>query len=522
MNGKAASAIAISSDSSDESVGSPPSRVIDSVASPHGFECLVPYLGFDSGSPDEMSSPEHISLLPTISPFLCIDSSKALDGPPSQDPYVMTVARWRSKVSSPPSSSYVFPIAPVTVPPEIRRRPVILIRLGEAIPFAHRLTWRHASPRSLDHHPSYSSSSLDSSPVHSSGLDAPDQAHSGSSTRDVSPRLSYPSRRAPRRSEAFRHWCAAPLSTLYPPTTSESSSGDSSERPLHSSSHSAGPSRKRCRSPVDFVPSSTPVMGSLAPTRADLCSYHHHNRDHVEIDPKDVRDDTEEYEANTSTGDMVEVGIDLMSALIIEEEIVEPAREDSSYRLPLYMCRKATAQEVETSVRAMLDIERDRVNSLRLYMSLSRDSSVCRDAMILGGDIGSWSHITMTNTRSGMTSAAIEEMINQRVDAALEARRVNRDLELENGNDNGGGNGNGNGTGNGNNGGDNGHTSIRIHSYQKKAREDIMKCQPLGFLDTHTNPHLPPREHTRQRLLYASLPESSSLNIRHRPTLSET
>ncbi|GJV04690.1 hypothetical protein Tco_1338259 [Tanacetum coccineum] len=77
-------------------------------------------------------------------------------------------------------------------------------------------------------------------------------------------------RRTPRRSEAFRRWCAAPLSTLYPPTTSESSSEDSLERPLHSSSHSAGPSRKRCRSSVDSVPSSTPVMGSLAPTRADL------------------------------------------------------------------------------------------------------------------------------------------------------------------------------------------------------------------------------------------------------------
>ncbi|GJY96970.1 reverse transcriptase domain-containing protein [Tanacetum coccineum] len=53
----------------------------------------------------------------------------------------------------------------------------------------------------------------------------------------------------------------------------------------------------------------------------------------------------------------------------------------------------------------------------------------------------------MTNTRSGMTFTAIEEMINQRVDAALEARRVNQDLKLENGN----GNGNGNGTRNGNN-----------------------------------------------------------------------
>nr|GFB60369.1 hypothetical protein [Tanacetum cinerariifolium] len=51
---------------------------------------------------------------------------------------------------------------------------------------------------------------------------------------------------------------------------SKSSSGDSLERPRHSSSLSAGPSRKRCRSPTDYVPSSTPVTGSLAPTRADL------------------------------------------------------------------------------------------------------------------------------------------------------------------------------------------------------------------------------------------------------------
>ncbi|GKD95461.1 hypothetical protein Tco_1379358, partial [Tanacetum coccineum] len=395
----AASAIAISSDSSDESVRSTPSRVIlfgdiptvipstsvvapetstiahvissaahvvetTLVASPTGLCGLVPYSGSDSDSPDEMSSPEHISPLPAISPFLCSDSSKAsdsFDGPPSQDPYVAT----------------------------IRRRSAILIRPGEAIPFgrpyrthlngsrklltarkrvgplpARRLAWRHASPSSSDHHPSSSSLSSDSSPVHSSGLNAPDQAHSGYSTKDVPPRLCYPLRRAPRRSEAFRRWCAALLSTLYPPTTSESSSGDSSERPLHLSSHSAGPSRKRCRSLVDSVPSSTPIMGSLAPTRTDLLPPRKGIRDsysseasieedtevdpigtevdmelgigdgddvidHVEIDPRDVRDDTEGYEADTSAGDTIEGGIDPMSAPIAEEEIVEPAGEDS-------------------------------------------------------------------------------------------------------------------------------------------------------------------------------------------------
>ncbi|GKG32019.1 hypothetical protein Tco_0426969, partial [Tanacetum coccineum] len=53
-------------------------------------------------------------------------------------------------------------------------------------------------------------------------------------------------------------------------------------------------------------------------------------RDHVEIDPKGVRDDTEGYEADTSAGDTVEVGIDLMSSPIVKEEIVKPAGEDSS------------------------------------------------------------------------------------------------------------------------------------------------------------------------------------------------
>ncbi|GJY26214.1 hypothetical protein Tco_0400940 [Tanacetum coccineum] len=222
----AALAIAISFDSSDKSVGSLPSRVIlfgdiptvipstlvvapetstiappisstapvvemTLVASPTGLCCLIPYSDSNSDSPDEMSSPEHISPLPSISPFLCIDSFEAPDSsdrPPLQDPYVATVARWRSRVTARPSSSSEFPIAPVTAPPGIRRRSAIPIRPGEAIPFAQpyrthlngprklltvrkrfgplpalRLAWRRASPRSSDHHPSSSSSSSDSS-----------------------------------------------------------------------------------------------------------------------------------------------------------------------------------------------------------------------------------------------------------------------------------------------------------------------------------------------------------------------
>ncbi|GKA62050.1 reverse transcriptase domain-containing protein, partial [Tanacetum coccineum] len=230
------------------------------------------------------------------------------------------------------------------------------------------LAWRRVSPRSLDHHSSSSSSSSDSLPVHSSGLDAPDQAYSGSSTRDVSPRL-------------------------------ESSSGDSSERPLHSSYHSAGPfcNKKRGR----FCDSLVMGMDVML-------------EDHVEIEhPKDVGD---------------------------------------------YMTQRICMRL--TPVRCW----KTRFTILR----------------------------TMTNTRSGMTPATIEEMINQRVDAALEARRVNQDLELGNGNDNGGGDGNGNGTGNGNNGGhnDDGNENRNVNGRGDRpvAREctyqDFMKCQPLSFKGT--------------------------------------
>ncbi|GKD21428.1 hypothetical protein Tco_1223131 [Tanacetum coccineum] len=264
----AASTIAISSDSSNESVGSPPSRVI---------------LFGD---------------IPTVIPS--------------------------TSVVAPETST----IAPLTALPETRRRPAILIRHEEDIPFARRLAWRHASPRSSDHHSSSSSSSSDSSPVHSSSLDAPDQAHSGSSTKDVPPRLCYPPRRAPRRSEAFRHWCAAPLSTLYPPTTLESSSGDSSERPSSSDSDWTisqeiflYSSEASIEEDTEIDPIEIEVDMELGISDGDDVG------DHVEIDPKD---DTEEYEADTSAGDTVEVGIDPMFAPIVEEEIVEPAGEDSS------------------------------------------------------------------------------------------------------------------------------------------------------------------------------------------------
>nr|GEV54380.1 putative reverse transcriptase domain-containing protein [Tanacetum cinerariifolium] len=535
------------------------------VVLPTGLRGLVPYSDSDFDSPDEMASPEYITPLPATSPFLYTDSSEAsdsFDGQPLQDPYAIIVNCWRSRVTTRSSSPSDFPIAPVTAPPRTRRRAANLIRPEEDIPLgqpyrtrpnrprrvmavrkrvrplpARRLSWRRISPRSSDHRLSSSSSPTDSSLVYSSGLDAPDQAHSGSSTRFVSPILGYPPVRAPRHSEAFCHWCADPLSTFYLLTTSESSSGDSLERPLHSSSHSAGPSPKRCRSLADSVPSSTLVTRSLAPTRADLLpprnwfrdSYSSETsmkedteidttetedgreldiidgddvRDHIEVDP---RDDREEFKA--SAGDTVVLGIDSRSVLKVDEEIVERVRGDSSssfgtrdgtvrsvedipidldgairdfYHHMSELCvdrivriettqRQLEADQLIASgerarmtkrieslrlenlkVRAMLSIERDRVDSLRL-------------------------HITMTNTRSGMTPAAIEEMINRRMAEALEAHKINKNLGHENENGNGNGNGNGQG-GNENRDGRGDRHVARECTYQ-----DFMKCQPLNF-----------------------------------------
>ncbi|GKA63300.1 hypothetical protein Tco_0762906 [Tanacetum coccineum] len=104
-----------------------------------------------------MSHQAHFPATQAISPILCTESTELLilQWTPSQDPYVAPLLVVEQGNSTPTSSEFSNAL-PVTA-----RRPGFVN-------------------------------------VHSSGLDASDQAHSGSSTRDVSPRLCYPPRRAPR------------------------------------------------------------------------------------------------------------------------------------------------------------------------------------------------------------------------------------------------------------------------------------------------------------------------------------
>ncbi|GJS05675.1 hypothetical protein Tco_0322183 [Tanacetum coccineum] len=239
------------------------------------------------------------------------------------------------------------------------------------------------------------------------------------------------------------------MSTPYPPTTSESSLGSSSERSLDSSSPSSRPSRKRCRSPTASVPSSTHVSRSIAPTPADLLPPRKRFRDsyspedsgeeHMEVDtadaeavadigisegvvahPKDgvgmgfeiaasdVREDDEEFEAEASAADTREIVVD---PLVIGDSSESsrggiPDLEDTIYDIVHYMSEvridriteiETTQRQLETSqmvasgeraslverirslrleylkVRAMLSIERDRIDSIRWHMALSQE-----------------------------------------------------------------------------------------------------------------------------------------------------
>nr|GEV74463.1 hypothetical protein [Tanacetum cinerariifolium] len=375
------------------------------------------------------------------------------------------------RVTTHSSSPSDFPVAPVTAPPETHRRAAILIRPREAFFF------RRVSPRSLDHHPSSSSSPTNSSPVHSSGLDAPSQAHSGSSTRVVSPRLGYALEIHQRDHCIDLHILLDHLAR---------------DRYRHSYSYETS-----MEEDTDIDTTEIEDGRELYIVDGDDV------RDRIKVDP---RDDREEFEA--SAGDTVVLGIDPRLVPMVDEEIVEPVEGDSS---SLSGTRDGTVKSVKDipvdldgairdfyhhmselrvdrisirslrsenlKVYALLCIKRDRVDSLRLHMSCSQEEFwlICDDR----NDLRRKLRRTMINTRFGMMTVTIEKMINRRVAEALKPLEINKNLGPENGNGNGNG-GNGNGQDGNRNGDGRGDRPVaRECTYQ-----DFMKCQPVNFKGT--------------------------------------
>nr|GEU58226.1 hypothetical protein [Tanacetum cinerariifolium] len=319
-----------------------PEVVAVSIISLTGVLDLVDY----SSSSDSDPSADSLHVAPDLAlilPFLCSDNSEA-DG--ESEPAEQRPERHESLT---PSSE--FPLAPVVAPPGIRRRPA---RVG---PFPdRRLAWRRVSHRSSDSH---------SSPDFTS-----DSSSSGSSLDSPSDISSCPSLDSLLDSSSVHSLgCDA----------SESSPDSSSKRSLDSSLPSVGPSGKRCRSLTTLVPSYMPVSRLIAPSLADLSprkrfkdSYSSKvsGEEHIEIGTADVeivadlgisegvkastedgivmgvkvatsdiREDEEEFEAEASVGDMMEIAIDSLATGGISESTGgdAPNLEVTLYDIAHYM-----------------------------------------------------------------------------------------------------------------------------------------------------------------------------------------
>nr|GEX20827.1 hypothetical protein [Tanacetum cinerariifolium] len=349
---------------------------------------------------------------------------------------------------------------------------------------ARRLAWRRISHRSSNRHSSLDSTSDSSSPSSSSDLgsstdslsdsssfyssrcDASGQSHSGASTRVASPRLVYPSVMTPRCSEAFMRWRSAPLSTLYLPTTSESSLDSSSQRSLDSSLSSVGPSQ---------------VHNSYSSEDS--------RKEHMEISTADaevvtslgIGDGVGAPTKDGSVGGMTKITEDpLVTGGISESTGGDvPDLEGTLYDTAYYMS-EVPLDKITKSKTAQRQLEAGQLIA-------SGERAILTDRIrSLGWEKLRVRTLIMINTRFEMTPAVIEEMINRRVAEALENHEANRNIRLRNGN---GESGNGNGDGNRNRGGNgNGNHNENDRDARPVVREctyqDFMKCQSIHFKGT--------------------------------------
>ncbi|GJS37516.1 hypothetical protein Tco_0535898 [Tanacetum coccineum] len=563
----AAPVISISSNVSVESVGSSFPRVIliGSISVEISVEpkvgavvvaSLAGVLELDTHSSLKVDPSERlpplVSVTPMVSPFLCSDDSESDTEIPKRhvSPTTSTSEIPAAPILPAPSAivapSSEFPLAPVVSPLGI---PLTARKSVRPLP-SHRLALRYTSHH-LDRFTSGSSSSHSSSDHSSSGHSISGHSLPGHSSPDTTAadsstplRFVYPPLAITlRRSEAYLRWRSASLSTMYPPTTSKSSAGDSS------SESSVRPSRKRCWSLAATVTSSIHATRALVPSRADLLPLHKRFRDSIspedsveeDIDTdvlvdieadatadevavdRDVKtgvdvgigmevdvgvdvEDKVEDEVESSDRGTMEVGVDVVSGIDIPDDMLMPdaverleqVKEglqdiyDHVIEIPLQRIEDIETGKRELEARSLID-GGERASLLEHVASLKRSNARLQGTMMMErARADRFRRRNMTITRSGMTPEAIEELVNQRVEEALaayEATRAANALEAEiqsqndSDDDNGnGGNGNG-GDGNGGDGnggdGNGGNGNARECKYQ-----DFMKYQPLNFKGT--------------------------------------
>ncbi|GJS82689.1 hypothetical protein Tco_0749230 [Tanacetum coccineum] len=331
----AALVISISSDLSDESVGSSFPRVL-LIGSIFVEVLVAPEVGAAV-----VASPAKVLELDTHS-SLKLDTEMS-ERHVSPTPYDAMLTRWRSRVasrsSSPTNSTPEIPTAPIPPAPSAVVAPSIdiisldipigrLYRTYPGRPYralivkksvrplpSHRLALRYTSHH-LDHFTSGSSSDHSSS-----GHSTSDHSSSNHSSLDYSS-----SGHSTSSHSSSGH--TPPVTTIVCPIIYHVSTDDILLSAGDSSSESsARPSHKRCRSPVATITSSIHASRALVPSRVDLLPPRKMFRD--SISPKDsVEEDIDtdvlaDIEANATTvkvvADMdVEAGVDAGISVEVE------------------------------------------------------------------------------------------------------------------------------------------------------------------------------------------------------------
>ncbi|GKD45322.1 hypothetical protein Tco_1269967 [Tanacetum coccineum] len=216
-------------------------------------------------------------------------------------------------------------------------------------------------------------------------------------------------------SRAYIRWRSAPLSTMYPPTTSESSAG------VSSSKSSAGPSRKRCRVPAATVTSSIHAMRDLVPSRVNLLPPRKRFRDSIspedsvkedidtdvledieadataiEVDVgEDVEDKVEDEVESSKIGTM-EVGVDVVAGIDIPDDMIMPNTVEcldqveeglqdiynNVIELPLQRIEDIKRGQRELDARSLID-GGERASLLEQVASLERSNVRIRGTMMM-------------------------------------------------------------------------------------------------------------------------------------------
>nr|GEV77095.1 hypothetical protein [Tanacetum cinerariifolium] len=311
--------------------------------------------------PSEDPALGHIPLLPAISPFLSSDDDTTDSDTPD----------------TPPSPTHDTNFTEITAStqrsPVIPRRRVMILAPGQPIP--------HGRP--YRYHPN--------GPVH---------------MMTVRKRV----RPLPVQQLSVRH--SVDHSSSY--SSSRHSSSDHSSLDLLSTS--AGPSRKRRRSPMTSVPALPLVSEALSPVRADLIPSPKRVRDignlaDVEVDPRETR-------------------VERVAHPAMLEDIPEPAQEGAAETIEGVQREQGhRIVGVESAVTALTErvaeLERD---NQRLRGTASVESQRV-DRLQRG--------MKMPNiqSRASMTHEEVEEVVARRVAEEMEAREAARSLETLNENE---------------------------------------------------------------------------------------